>query len=125
MQGEGISSLAVDTLDDVDFPRAGPVWAIQPKRRPRTTAFGHMIEVQDDEGVVVRLLALDTHGIAPTACASVCGVGGHTDSVICSGEQTGGLCFVEGHIIHVAISWIVTLRAGQRRPVRLRQRYSL
>ena len=110
--------MQIDTLDDIDFARSGPVWAIEPERGPGAAAFGHMIEVQDNEAVVVGFLALNTHGVATATSPNVGGVGGHADIASGTAEEASGLCFFEGDIVHVAIGRIVTLRNSQRDPVR-------
>lgn len=101
--------MTIDTLDNVNFARRWPVWTIHPEGGPRAAAFGHMIEVKDDEGVVVRCFTFNSHCVAPATGGYVARVGGHADSARGTTEQARGLCFVEGDIVHVAIGWVIAL----------------
>jgi hypothetical protein len=100
----------VDTLDDVDFAVVRPVGAIGPEGRPRaTSAAGHVLQVEDKQTGLVRLLALDAHGITARAVRAEGGgpVNAHVDVAV--GENVDeasalGGCLID--VVHKAVGRI-------------------
>lgn len=64
MYGSLVIRVVVHTLDDVDFARCRPGWAVGPERGPRPTARGHVNAVHDDKSACEAVLRLNAHRIA-------------------------------------------------------------
>lgn len=65
--------MPVHALDDVDFPVIRPVGSDGPEGGPDTTDIaGHVLEVQQDQGVVVDGLGGDTDGFSTSSGADGC-----------------------------------------------------
>ena len=64
MYGSLVVRVVVHTLDDVDFARCRPGWAVGPERGPRPTARGHVNAVHDDKSAGEAVFRLNAHGVA-------------------------------------------------------------
>ena len=76
MCGNLVVRVVIYALDDVDFARRRPNWAVGPERGPRPTARGHVNAVHDDKSAGEAELRLNAHGIA-IACNLRRGVDAH------------------------------------------------
>lgn len=61
MEGHLVRVLIIDTLDNIDFTRRGPVRTNGPETRPRRTADRHVGGINDKETAVVALLRCDAN----------------------------------------------------------------
>lgn len=108
MECHNVGRLRVDTLDNVNLARVGPVGSKHPKGRPGSgDATGHVFKVRNEEAVGKGLLRRETN--RPATVRGVLGlmVYTHKDLAV---DKTGQSLIVGSLRINVfdkAVSWVV------------------
>ena len=114
MHGHRVLGLIVDSLDDVDLPRVGPVGAGHPEGRPDAASGGrHVFEVEDDEAMGVLGFGGNADGVA--AATGGWGGGGirlDGDLIVGGGDEVRGLSGGLVDVVDVAVGWIIFLFRG-------------
>ena len=114
MHGHRVLGLIVDSLDDVDLTRVGPVGASHPEGGPDAASGGrHVFEVEDDEAVGVLGLGGDADGVAAAAGGRGSGgIGLDGDLVVGGGNEVRGLSGGLVDVVDVAVGWVIFLCRG-------------
>lgn len=85
----------VDALEHVNLAVRGPVRAVgEPERGPRRAAVGRVLDVEDEEALVVRLLGLDARGEAAGGGVDGLGAGAEGGVDPENGRVLAGVCEV-------------------------------
>lgn len=97
MERHLIGGLLVHPFDDVHLPIRRPIGASRPESGPDATdVAGHVANVDDDEGMVVRSFAVKPDTFAATAGSNACRVNGelHTSTALAEQAAAGAVDIV-------------------------------
>lgn len=108
MQGHEVLCVCIDAFDDVNLAIGGPIRAEGPKCGPGAAAGGHVREIQNVEGVRVRVDAGDTNtGPAGAVCGvDVLCIDAHGDMIRVCADQAIALSIRLVDVLHEAVCWI-------------------
>ena len=110
VHGHDVFGLVVDALDDVDFATVGPVGTRHPEGGPDPAgAGGHVVEIEDNEGVCVLGFARDADAVSTAAGGYVGGVRPDGHLAVGGADEAIGLSGVLVYVVDVAVGGIVFL----------------
>lgn len=75
MQRHDVLLIYVDSLDDIDFAMAGPVWPVRPKGWPCSTSIWHVRRTEYIEPVRIVRFRGQSHAWSAAYCARIVYIG--------------------------------------------------
>lgn len=108
VQGDGVISLCVDTLNNIDLARRRPVGSEEPHGRPDTTdATRHVGNVRDEQTMGPRLLRGHTNRSTTVGRVGGGGINAHVDGAVVGTGQTAVVGSLGVNILDIAVSGVL------------------
>lgn len=85
--------LVVNSLDDVDFTISGPPRTDEPEGRPSAAADWHVVQINDEEASIVRLLGTEPHALTAIACDLIGHIAANVSTISACYHQSRLMCF--------------------------------